>query len=311
MARPIFLVAILAGIVGLAEAAGAQSGTGEVLQRRETIWSEGTRLAADVYSPAHTEGRLPTIVMAYGWGGTMVRFREEALSFARAGYLVVTFDYRGWGDSDARVVLTGPAPSQQSGHRFTAEVRELREIFDPLAEVEDLTNVVHWLQSEAQSDLGRIGLWGTSFGGAIAASVAGRDPRIKALHAQVAPLELRALDSAAYQQGTQRARGELSYPPPGVVAVLGLRGAPIAEHFLGFSPARSLSTASGCAVQLVLAGREELFDVRPVIAAYDGLATPSKNLVIIPDIGHYDIYGKARSEADRLALAWFDKHLKQ
>jgi hypothetical protein len=51
--------------------------------------------------------------------------------------------------------------------------------------------------------------------------------------------------------------------------------------------------------------------VRPVIAAYDGLATPSKNLVIIPDIGHYDIYRKARSEADRLALAWFDKHLKQ
>jgi hypothetical protein len=32
--------------------------------------------------------------------------------------------------------------------------------------------------------------------------------------------------------------------------------------------------------------------------------------VTIPDIGHYDIYGKARDEADRLAIAWFDKNLK-
>jgi len=310
MARLMLFATILAFIVVYGEAVSAQPAPGDVSERHETIWSEGTKLAANVYSPVNADGRLPTIVMAYGWGGTMVRFREEALLFARAGYLVVTFDYRGWGDSDSRVVLTGPAPAQRPGNRFTAEVRELREILDPLAEVEDLANVVHWLQGEAQSDSNRIGVWGTSFGGAIAAAVAGRDPRIKALHAQVAPLELRALDSTAFQQGARRARGELAYPPPGVVAVSGLHGAPIAEHFLGFSPARSLSTA-GCAVQLVLAGREELFDLRPVIAAYDGLVTPSKNLVIISDIGHYDIYGKARAEADRLALDWFDKHLKQ
>jgi dipeptidyl aminopeptidase/acylaminoacyl peptidase len=33
--------------------------------------------------------------------------------------------------------------------------------------------------------------------------------------------------------------------------------------------------------------------------------------VIIPDAGHYDLYGKARDQARHLALAWFDKYLRQ
>jgi predicted acyl esterase len=85
--------------------------------------------------------------------------------FAQAGYLVVMFAYRGWGESDGRVILARPAAAEQLGNRFTAEVVELREIGDPHADVEDLFNVVHWLQAEPQSDTGRIGIWGTSFGG--------------------------------------------------------------------------------------------------------------------------------------------------
>ena len=30
----------------------------------------------------------------------------------------------------------------------------------------------------------------------------------------------------------------------------------------------------------------------------------------IPDVGHYDIYGKARDQARELARAWFNKTLK-
>ena len=43
----------------------------DVSVRRETIWSEGSRMAANIYSPKGVAGKLPTIVMAYGWGGTM------------------------------------------------------------------------------------------------------------------------------------------------------------------------------------------------------------------------------------------------
>jgi len=282
----------------------------DVSVRKDMLWSEGTRMAADIYAPKDAVGKLPTIVMAYGWGGTMERIRPDAVAFARAGYLVILFDYRGWGESDSRVILAGPVPTERPGHRFTAEVIELREILDPLAEVEDLSNVIHWAQAEPRSDTTRIGLWGTSLGGGIAAYVAAYDHRIKALHVQVAPLGLRALDGLGYQEGTRRARGELGYPKPGLVVVSGLRGAPITEHFLRYSSADALNRAPDCAIQIVLAGREELFDGRPVIAAYNSFTGTKKKLVTIPDAGHYDVYGKSRDQARQLALAWFDKHLK-
>ena len=282
----------------------------DVAVRKATIWSEGTRMAANLYAPNSATGKLPTIIMAYGWGGTMARFRAEAVAFAEAGYLVVMFDYRGWGESDGRVILAGRAPAERPNNRFTAEVTELREILNLLAEVEDLSNVIDWVQAEPRSDTGRIGLWGTSFGGGIAAYVAGYDHRVKALHVQAAPLELRALDRLGLADGTKRARGELRYPKPGLVVVAGLRGAPIAEHFLRYSPAHALSLAPDCAVQIVLAGKEELFDVRPVIAAYQSFKGTKKKLVTIPDITHYDMYGKARDQARQLALTWLDKYLK-
>lgn len=283
----------------------------DVSLRKETIWSEGSRMTAQIYAPIGATGRLPTIIMAYGWGGTMERLRPDAVVFAQAGYLVILFDFRDWGESGSRVIFAGPEPAARPGNRFSAEVMQLREILDPLAEVDDLSNVVHWVHGEPQSDVTRIGLWGISFGGGIAAYVAGYDHRIKALHAQVVPLELRALDQLGYQDGTKRARGELSYPKPGLVAVSGLRGAPVTEHFVRYSPAQALALASDCAVQIVLAGKEELFDLRPVIAAYDGFRGAKKNLVTIPEATHYDVYGKAREEARRLALTLFDEHLKK
>jgi len=51
----------------------------------------------------------------------------------RAGYLVAAFDYRGWGASDSRVILTGPPPAARPNNRFTALVQEVREVVDPSA----------------------------------------------------------------------------------------------------------------------------------------------------------------------------------
>jgi hypothetical protein len=73
------------------------------------------------------------------------------------------------------------------------------------------------------------------------------------------------------------ARGELGYPKPGLVVVSGLKGAPIAEHFLRYSPAQAMNLAPECAFQIVLAGKEELFDTRPVIAASEGFEGAKKN----------------------------------
>src|ERR1700744_3269124 len=71
----------------------------ELSYRTADIWSEGTRMSADVFSLKSLAGqKLPTILMAHGWGGVRAALRPDAIGFAKAGYLVVTFDYRGWGD---------------------------------------------------------------------------------------------------------------------------------------------------------------------------------------------------------------------
>jgi dipeptidyl aminopeptidase/acylaminoacyl peptidase len=313
------MTAILATLIGAAfaqETPAQPSATAfvfpdDVSVRKETIWSDGTRLAANVLAAKGSPGKLPTIVMAYGWGGTKEKFRAESSALAEAGYLVVMFDYRGWGESDGRVILTGAAPQERHGNRFTAEVMELREIMDPMAEAEDLFNVIHWLQAEPQSDTTRLGLWGSSFGGGIAAYVAGQDPRVRAIHVQMAPLDLRALDSFAFKEGTRRARGLIGYPKPGLVVVQGPRGAPISERFLRYSPARVMNLNPDCAIQVILAGNEELFDTKPTTAAYDEFKGTKKKLVVIQGITHYDAYGKERAQVLQLAITWFDKNLKQ
>lgn len=215
------------------------------------------------------------------------------------------------GESDARLILAAPEPAERPDDRFAAEVIEPREILDPLAEVEDLSNVIDWMQAEPQSDTSRIGLWGTSLGGGIAAYVAGYDHRVKALHVQAAPLELRALDQLGLADGTKRACRELGYPQPGLVVVSGLRGAAIAGHFLSAlfactsdEPRAGLRDA-GCPRREGRAVRRSARHRR-----VSELQRHEKNLVTIPDITHYDIYGKAREHARQLARAWFDEYLK-
>src|SRR5262245_42360112 len=119
--------------------------------RQQNVMSEGTRLTAEVFALKKLGGqKLPTIIMCHGWGGVAAQLRPDALVFARAGYLVMTFDYRGWGASDGRVILTKSAPSDRAGPTFTAEVHEIREVVDPLDQTTDLLNMIHWVQGEPQ-----------------------------------------------------------------------------------------------------------------------------------------------------------------
>ena len=69
------------------------------------VYSEGTRIAADLFTPAgnRPEGGWPSILLCHGWGGTKDHLARYAEKFAAAGFFAMTFDYRGWGDSDGRI----------------------------------------------------------------------------------------------------------------------------------------------------------------------------------------------------------------
>jgi dienelactone hydrolase len=285
--------------------------------RRADIISEGVRLSAELFRPKdRPEGdKLPTIILCHGWGGTAANLRPEAVAFARAGFMAIGFDYRGWGASDGRVILARPQPRPDGkGRVYQAEVREIREVVDPIEQTRDLQNVVHWAVGEPGVDPARIGLWGSSYSGGHVVYVAARDPRIKCLVAQVPALDSRWVGSGFQRaltlgEATRMARGELGYPEPGAVVIGRLRGAPIRAKLLDYAPVEDVARASRCAMLFVVAEKEELFRNEDHARLAFERARGPKKYVVLPGITHYGVYREARAQATALEIDWFKEHL--
>ena len=177
-----FISAVPRFLAGLLLAVTCYSHAAEIEERNAVIVSDGVRLHANVYYANAGTQPLPTIIMSHGWGGTAAMLRPQAMDFAQAGYFVIAFDYRGWGKSQSRVIHTAPTTADKGiDGRSTGELRELREIVDPLDQAMDVQNVIHWAAGEPAVDKDRLGLWGTSFSGGLVVYVAARDPRVRAL----------------------------------------------------------------------------------------------------------------------------------
>ena len=292
--------------------------------RKANVMSEGVRLTAELYSPKSAAGKqLPTIIMSHGWGGTAALLRDVALDFAHAGYLVIAFDYRGWGASDSRVILTAPEPAKKDGNKFTAEVMEIREVVDPFEQTQDIFNVIHWAMGEPQVDKNRLGLWGSSYSGGHVVYVAAHDPRVKCIVSQVGAedsrpkAQLTTFGSEAdqlkvtYDEATKRARGEIGYPAPRARVIGNLQGAPIREKLLRYAPVDDVPMIKSCAMLFVVAEKEELFDnALHAKLAYDRARDPKK-YVVIPGITHYGVYTTARVQATKIEIEWYNEHLKK
>lgn len=128
-----------------------------------TFDSGGTSCAAWLYRPAGVE-RPPIVVMAHGFGAIRtMRLDAYAERFAQAGYAVLVFDYRGWGDSDGRPRHVLSVPRQH----------------------EDWRAAVRYARSLDGVDPGRVVLWGTSFAGGHVLHLAADDHELAAVVAQV------------------------------------------------------------------------------------------------------------------------------
>jgi dienelactone hydrolase len=307
-------VALTVGLLPAASYAQGQAKVpDDVLMRSADIISEGTRMSAEVFAPRNPKkDQLPTIVMSHGWGGVAAALRPDAIKFAQAGYLVVAFDYRGWGKSDSRLVPLGK-PVNKDG-KLIAEVKEVREVVDPLDQTTDIMNAINWVVGEKNCNKDRIGLWGSSFSGGHVVHVAARDPRVKAFVSQVASLDGRwvlnkQMREQTFSQATARAQGKTGYPGPREKFGK-LTGAPVLEKFVGYAPLEDIGRCKDCAMLFIIAENEELFDNKNHAILAHERAAGVKKLVTIKGIKHYGIYNEARDQAQREAIAWFDEHLK-
>ncbi|MFW6200762.1 MAG: alpha/beta hydrolase, partial [Gemmatimonadota bacterium] len=285
--------------------------------RTASVMSDGVRLHAELFWPENRAGeRLPTVVTAHGWGGTARILRNDAVDLARAGYLVVNFDYKGWGESDGRLVAVEPLPEDRDRSSHTtlqSRVREIRGIVDPFEQTSDWFNVIHWVMGEEGVDTARVGIRGTSFSGGHVVYVAAFEPRIKALVSQVGATDIARGMPGMFEESdalaTGRARGEIDYPDA-FVREHGLTGLPIQDKVARYSP-NDVADRVDAAALFIVAENEELYtNESQVFVAHERVAGP-KRLIVVPDITHYAVYGEVREEVVGHAIDWFDQHLKE
>lgn len=205
------------------------------------VFSEGTRLAAEIFAPA---GEAPAaghaaILLCHGWGGLKGQLVKYAEAFAAAGFVAMVFDYRGWGESDGRIIALPDAPRLLEAGEQTLRVRVLREVVDPVDQTTDVRNCLAVLAAEPGVDPLRIGIWGTSYGGGHAVFIAGHDDRIRAVVAQIGgfgfPPEYRA---HARARAAEKARGTIdpAVPQGGLDATPNLKGTPDIARMETHSP---------------------------------------------------------------------------
>ncbi|WP_291480497.1 alpha/beta hydrolase [Corynebacterium sp.] len=130
----------------------------------EWFTSGGTRCAVAVFRPTNSSAETPAVVMAHGFGTPRaVALYVYAEAFVRAGYTVVVFDYRHFGESEG----------------------EPRQLLDIAKQHEDWRNAVAYARSLDGVDPAQLVGWGTSFAGGHVLSLAGSGEGFAAVIAQV------------------------------------------------------------------------------------------------------------------------------
>ena len=126
------------------------------------FYSEGSLIKGHLYTP-DAVSNAPIVILVHGFAGVkemlLPAFAEH---FAANGMAALTFDYRGFGESEG-------IPGRLVPHE----------------QITDIRNAITFATTLDGINSNRIGLWGTSYGGANAIVAASRDRRVNVLCVQL------------------------------------------------------------------------------------------------------------------------------
>jgi dipeptidyl aminopeptidase/acylaminoacyl peptidase len=284
------------------------------------FFSEGERIAGLWRVSDAARGPLRAIVQGPGWLGLKdanlyVRYHE---ALTEAGFGVLIFDYRGFGDSGG--------------------AREL----SPARQLQDLRNAVTYLQTREDVDPDAIGCFGTGgTGGGNAVLLAAADPRVRAVVSQVPVADGRdwlhrmrsESDWLAFLAALEEDRRTR------VLTGSGRRVHPREEIMVPTAERRTTTVKADVDDRIPsdvsLAAADEILDYRPLDAA-SGLMTPllvvgvegdattptdhavalyeaargPRRLVMQRHTTHYAAYDRYWTTVTPLIVEWFDEHLR-
>jgi pimeloyl-ACP methyl ester carboxylesterase len=289
-------------------------------QEEVAFHGRGGTLAGTLKLP-DGNGPFPAVVQGPGWlglrGARLYQPYHDAL--LDAGFAVLAFDYRGFGDSggDARYL-------------------------DPWAQVEDWRSANTYLETRPEIDPSKIGAFGSGgTGGANAIAVAATDPRVGAVVSQVPIadgrewlkrmrrehewLEFLARVEADRRQRVQSGssefvsvREEIMLPTPErrtttvksdvdnrVPAQVELASA---EAIMAYRPIDVVDRIAPRGLMLICVERDATTPEDHAFALYERAGAP-KRLVVQTGTTHYAAYEQYRDLVNPLIVDWYVRHL--
>jgi len=292
------------------------------VQKPVHFYSEGCRLVGDVYYPEHLAAgeRRAGIVLCHGYTGVKdLYLPDNARVLTEAGYVAMTFDYKGWGESE------GP-----------------RSRLAPYGRVADVQAALTFLGTLPEVDGERLGIYGTSYGGATVVWVGAVDPRVRCVVSVVGigdgrrwmrsvrrPDEFHDLLERARRDRVKRAlegaselvkREEILLPDrqSAELAAAARRNNPAAvntipleyvDETLEFSPEWIVDRIAPRPVLFITTDNDRLVPPEESIALHARAGEPKK-LVVLKGYGHYEVYAEpAFREVMQATLAWYRQHL--
>jgi len=293
------------------------------MKRAVEFYSEGFKLCGDVYLPdglASDETRS-AVLLCHGYTGVKdLYLPDNARVLNEAGYVVMTFDYKGWGDSE------GVSPNR----------------LVPYSRVADVQAAMTFLGLQPEVNENSIGIYGTSYGGATVSWVGAVDPRAKCIvsvvgigHGARWMSRVRRMDEwfdlleRSKADREQRAligrsemvdRAEILLPDrqSAELAAAARRNNPAAvgtipveyvDDTIGFNPEWIVDRISPRPILFITSDDDRLVPQEESEQLYAHAGEPKK-LVVLNGVGHYEVYIEpAFSQVMDETITWYQKYL--
>lgn len=287
---------------------------------------EGDRVRGTLYLPAQARGPVGAVALAHGWsmvaGGDL---EDYAAAIVEQGLAALTFDFRNLGRSDGQ-------PRQE---------------IDPQRQIQDFRAAISYLRRRPEVDRERIGIWGSSYSGGHALTVAAIDKRVKCVVSQVPTTSgfLAAQRRVRYDKAlvlqaafeADREARDAGLPPATLRMVDADPEAPVAypgpdsyaymtgeakrcpawvnevtlrslELARAYEPAAYIRRIAPTPLLMIVATGDGLTPADLQQEAFNTAHQP-KQLLLLPG-GHYSVYTEHFERTRRAAADWFAQHLR-
>ena len=220
-----------------------------------------------------------TLIFIHGLGGNRGELLDEAVMLTGHGYGALLFDLRNHGESEGTITTMG------------------------YAEVADVEGAVAYLLARPGVNPERIGLVGSSMGGAVAIRAAARIPEIRVVVAQSAFSSL----EENVNQGVRALTGLPPFPLAPLVIWFGEREAGI--RLSQVRPIDDVAQIGPRAILFIHGEQDTIVDVSNSVRLYEAAEEP-KAIYLIPEAGHGGLMAQGGAEFERQVVGFLDTHLR-